>query len=157
MNSPAFYQFLIDVITNLTHLTFIITSLLFIKDDNCLSVMVYSDMSWSGILMCVVAFKGLALKEETNTRLMFIKNVVFLILVYLVVTAHYVTDSFLISLGASMMILYLLNLMANGYEEKFVAGMEGLFGYKIGDEMEEVYNILFRTTPIPATWSHQNT
>ena len=115
INSSILYQFLVDVLTNLTTLTFILSSLFFFKDDNSLSVMIYTDMSWSGIMLAIVAFKGVSFKEEPNMRLMILKNVVFLGLIYVVVSLHYAMNIFLISIGLSMVLLYFCNLLANGY------------------------------------------
>ena len=138
INSSILYQFLVDVLTNLTTLTFILSSLFIFQDDNSLSVMMYTDMSWSGIMLSIVAFKALPFKEEPNIRLMILKNVVFLGLIYAVVSIHYAINVYLISIGLAMILLYILNLLANGYEDKFVGGMELLFGYKPADEDEEV-------------------
>lgn len=89
-------------------------------------------------MMCVIAFKGLAPKEEPNYQLLFLKNVVFLGLIYTVIVSHYASEKYLISLGIGMMVLYSVNLLLNGYEDKFVGAMEVLFGYKPTGEVEEV-------------------
>jgi hypothetical protein len=91
ISSGALYQFLVDVLTNLSQLTFVATSLLVFADDNALSVMLYSDISWSGLFLGVVAFRGLRAREEPNSRLMLLKNVVFLGLGYAAVAIHYAT------------------------------------------------------------------
>ena len=62
INSTILYQLLVDILSNLTSLTFILSSLFFFKSDNSLSVMVYTDMSWSGVMLGIVAFKMLPLK-----------------------------------------------------------------------------------------------
>jgi hypothetical protein len=59
-----------------------------------------------------------------------LKNIVFLLLVYALIAFHYVIGMFYVSLGLGMLGLYLLNLIINGMEEKFLAAMVGLFGYK---------------------------
>lgn len=85
--------------------------------------MVYSDISWSGIMMCVIAFKGLIPKEEPNYQILFLKNIAFLGLVYAVIISHYASEQYLISLGILMVVLYSVNLLLNGYDDKFVAAM----------------------------------
>lgn len=64
---------------------------------------------------------------------MLLKNVIFLGLIYAIVSIHYAMEQYLISIGLVMILLYFCNLFANGYEEKFVTGMEVLFGYKPTD------------------------
>ena len=61
--SSALLQFLIDLLSNLTHLTLILSSILLLRDDNVLSVMIYSDMHWCGIMLAMISFKGLLLRE----------------------------------------------------------------------------------------------
>lgn len=130
IRSTVLYQFLADFLTNLTQLTFIMASVLFLNDDNAVSVIIYSDVSWCGIMMCVVAFKGLSPREDPNYQLLFLKNVVFLALVYVLIGSHYAAQEYLISLGVGLVGLYGVNLLLNGYQEKFIGGMEVLFGYK---------------------------
>lgn len=65
--------------------------------------------------MTIVAFKALTAKEEANYRLLLLKNVIFLSLIYAVVGSHYFLSLFLIDFGIEMMIFYVLNLVANGY------------------------------------------
>ena len=79
---------------------------------------------------------------------MLFKNIVFLGLIYLTITFHYATSVYLISIGLTMILFYVCNLLANGYEDKFVSGMEVLFGYKPADEAEEVKMLLHRITII---------
>ena len=64
---------------------------------------------------------------------MLLKNVIFLGLIYTVISIHYAINVFLISIGIAMILFYIFNLLANGYEDKFVAGMEALFGYQPAD------------------------
>lgn len=91
IHSISLHQFLIDLMSNLTHLTFLLVSLFFFQDDNALSVIIYSDMSWSGLFLAIVAFKAIGFKEEANFKLMLMKSVVFLILAYCTIFVHYVT------------------------------------------------------------------
>lgn len=115
IHSTALYQFLVDVLTNLTHLTFLLCSLVFLQDDNSLSVMLYSDISWASIFLCLVAFKGIAAKDEPNFTLLLLKNVVFLGLSYVVIGGHYVLDFYVISLGLLLVFFYGVNLIINAY------------------------------------------
>ena len=130
IRSTLLYQFLIDALSNLPQLTFILSSLLFFKDDNSLSTMIYSDMSWVGIFLSIVAFKNIMSSEENNSRIMLLKSVIFLVLVYLTIAFHYAVKLYMVSIGLALMLFYVLNLLANGYEDSFVAGIEYLFGYK---------------------------
>lgn len=115
IHSTTLYQFLVDVLTNLTHLTFLLCSLIFLKDDNSLSVMLYSDTSWTSLFLCLVAFKGLSAKEEPNYKLMLLKNVIFLVLGYVAIGCHYSFDFYQLSLGLLLVFFYCLNLLINGY------------------------------------------
>lgn len=45
---------------------------------------------------------------------MLCKSIVFLILVYGTIFAHYLTQTYMISIGIILMLLYFLNLLANG-------------------------------------------
>ena len=108
------------------------------QDDNSLSVIIYSDMSWSGLFLAIVAFKAINFKEEPNFKLMLLKNILFLLLAYFTISFHYVTNTYLMSIGLILMLLYLVNLMANGNEDNFVESMEALFGYKPVGEIEHV-------------------
>jgi hypothetical protein len=92
--------------------------------------MIYSDISWVGLFLCLVAFKALSPKEEPNFKLFLLKNVVFLCLVYTVIGGHYAFNLYFISLGLFLVLLYGINILTNGYDDKFVAVMEMLFGYK---------------------------
>jgi hypothetical protein len=48
----------VDVLTNLSSLTLIISTLVLFGIDSSLSVMVYSDASWSGLLLALIALRG---------------------------------------------------------------------------------------------------
>ena len=79
ITSQALHQFLIDFLTNLSPLTFLVSTLLLMNTDSALSVMIYSDISWSGLLVAFLAFRGVLQKDEENDwKLMLIKNVIFL-------------------------------------------------------------------------------
>ena len=64
---------------------------------------------------------------------MLTKNIVFLGMIYVLITFHYATSNYIISLGLLMIIIYILNLSLNANEDKFVSVMEFLFGYKPTD------------------------
>jgi len=96
-------------------------------------------MSWSGLFLAIVAFKAINFKEEPNFKLMLLKNILFLLLAYFTISFHYVTNTYLMSIGLILMLLYLVNLMVNGNEENFVESMEVLFGYKPVGEIEHVF------------------
>ena len=91
ISSSSLYQFLIDFLSNMSTLTFILCSLFIFKEDNALSVMVYTDMSWSSLMLGIVAFKVIQSKEEPNLGLMLAKNIAFLVMIYLLITFHYAT------------------------------------------------------------------
>ena len=61
-NSKACTQFLVDFISNLPQLTFIICTIVISNSDSGLSVMVYSDLTWSGLYVGLLAFRGLGSK-----------------------------------------------------------------------------------------------
>lgn len=61
---------------------------------------------------------------------MLIKSIVFLGLVYGSIAIHYLTQSYFLSLGLILLLLYFLNLLIDSHEEKFIAAMEYLFSYK---------------------------
>ena len=46
---------------------------------------------------------------------MLLKNVIFLGLIYAVISIHYAINVFLISIGIAMILFYIFNLLANGY------------------------------------------
>ena len=111
--SKTFFQLLVDFLTNLTQLTFIAFSILVMQSDDSLAVIVYSDMSWCGLLLSLVSFKAVLAKQEPNIHLLIAKNVTFLILVYLSIVFHYATPFYYISLPISLVLLYFLNLFLN--------------------------------------------
>jgi len=83
--------------------------------------MIYSDISWSGLLVAVLAFRGILQKEEeSNWKLMLIKNIVFLIIIYVTIVGHYLSQLFMISLGICLFFVYALNLFIDANEDKFV-------------------------------------
>ena len=75
--------------------------------------MVYTDMAWTGLMLGIIAFKAVPFKEEPNLKLMLLKNVIFLGLVYSVIALHYATRTFMVSLGITLILFYVLNLLAN--------------------------------------------
>lgn len=87
-------------------------------------------MSWCGILLAIVAFRNIQAKNEPNSRLIMLKNIVFLLIVYAGIAFHYVLGIFYITFGIVLLLLYFTNLIINEFEEKFILSMEMLFGYK---------------------------
>ena len=129
IESKALQQLIIDFLTPLPHLIFVMSTVLLQKNSHGLSVMVLSDSAWSGLLMAVIAFKEVNYKEEPNWQLLLIKNIVFVELVYGTILAHFLTSTYLITLGVVLALLYLINLLFNAYEDKFIGVMEYLFEY----------------------------
>ena len=106
-----------------------------LSSDDSLAVMIYSDMSWCGLLLALVSFSAVSNKEGPNNRLLTAKNVVFLVLAYALVVFHYSIEFYSISLGVGLIMIYLMNLILNSIEEKFIEVMEVLFGYKPDKEI----------------------
>ena len=130
IESKALQQLIIDFLTTLPHLIFALCTVLLQRSNNGLSVMLLSDSAWSGLLMAVLAFKAVPYREEANWRLILVKNIVFLELIYATLAVHFFAGNYLITVGVVLMLLYLINLLLNAYEEKFVGAMEYLFEYK---------------------------
>jgi hypothetical protein len=105
------HQLLIDVVTNLPQLTFLTCTIVISNSDSALSVVIYSDIAWSGLYVGVLAFRGLFGKEVGNWKLMLIKNIIFLGMIYATIAVHYLTQNYLVSLGVILLLLYFLNLM----------------------------------------------
>jgi spore maturation protein SpmA len=58
ISSRALHQLLVDVLTNLSSLTLILSTVVAFRMDSSLSVMIYSDAAWSGLLLTVIAIRG---------------------------------------------------------------------------------------------------
>lgn len=126
----AVRQLLIDLITNLPVLSFLICTLVVNASDSSLSVVIYSDMSWSGLYVGLLAFRTIHRREVGNWKLMLIKSVSLLSLIYGSITAHYLTQDYLVSLGVVLLLLYFINVTIDSHEGKFVSVMQYLFNYK---------------------------
>jgi hypothetical protein len=136
ITSQALHQFLIDFLTNLSPLTFLVSTLLLMNTDSALSVMIYSDISWSGLLVAFLAFRGVLQKDEENDwKLMLIKNVIFLAMIYGIIAGHYLSQLYYISLGICLFLLYMFNLLIDANEDKFISFMEMLFNYKSNNQI----------------------
>ncbi len=80
-------------------------------------------MSWCGILLAIVAFKNVQAKNEPNSRLLMVKNIIFMLLVYATIAFHYALGICYISLGIALLLLYFANLIINEFEYKFIGSM----------------------------------
>lgn len=154
--SGAGRQLLIDLVTNLPLLSFLVCTLLVNGSDSGLSVVVYSDMSWSSLYVGLLAFRSQQRREVGNWKLMLIKSILLLGLIYASIAVHYLTASYSVSLAVILLLLYFLNLFIDSNEEKFVSYMQYLFSYKPQNETENVPLALFRTTSTPTRWSLPN-
>ena len=123
-------QLFIDLLTNLPLLSFLICTLLVNNTDSGLSVIVYSDMSWSGLYVGLLAFRIVQKKEVGNWKLMLIKTISLLCVVYLTISVDYISQSHSVTLGIMLFLLYFINLMIDSNQEKFVSAMQYLFKYK---------------------------
>lgn len=156
LSSKASTQFLVDFISSLPHLTFILCSMVISNSDSALSVMVYSDLGWSGLYLGLLAFGGVGSKEGGNWRLMLLKNIVCLGLAYATIWLHYLSCNYLVTLGLVLALLYLLNLLANAHEERLVSAMQFLFQYKPVEEQQRVAEWVFRGSSATG-WSPSST
>jgi hypothetical protein len=134
----AVRQLLIDLITNLPLLSFLICTLVVNASDSSLSVVVYSDMSWSGLYVGLLAFRTMHRREVGNWKLMLIKSISLLGLIYGSIAAHYITQNYFVSLGVVLLLLYFINVTIDSHEEKFVGVMQYLFNYKPQNESGNV-------------------
>lgn len=114
--SGAGRQLLIDLVTNLPLLTFLACTLGVSSSDGGLSVVMYSDIGWSGLYVGVLAFRGGQRKEVGNWKLMLIKSISFLGLVYASIAMHYLTHSYFVSLGVILLFVYFFNLAIDSHE-----------------------------------------
>ena len=57
------FQLFVDFLTNLTQLTFIACSIFMLTSDDSLAVMIYSDMSWCGLILALVSFSSVSSKD----------------------------------------------------------------------------------------------
>lgn len=130
----AVRQLLIDLVSNLPALSFLICTLAVSSSDSGLSVVVYSDIGWSGLYLGVLAFRKIHKKEVGNWKLMLIKSIALLGLVYACIALHYISCSYYVSLGVILMLIYFLNILIDSYEVKFVTVMQYLFSYKPQNE-----------------------
>jgi hypothetical protein len=62
VQSKALQQLIIDFVSNLPQLTFLICTLTVSTSDSGLSVIVYSDVAWSGLYVGLLAFRILSSK-----------------------------------------------------------------------------------------------
>lgn len=106
---------MIDLITNLPLLSFLICTLVVNTSDSSLSVVVYSDMSWSGLYVGMLAFRTQYKREVGNWKLMLIKSVSMLGLIYGSIAAHYLTQNYMVSLGVVLLFLYFINVTIDSH------------------------------------------
>ena len=59
-----------------------------------------------------------------------VKNIIFLLLCYVNTLYHYFTKTFYFTLGLVYIGLYLLNLLINSYEDRFINFINELLGLK---------------------------
>ena len=104
-------QLFIDLLTNLPLISFLVCTLLVNNTDSGLSVIVYSDMSWSGLYVGLLAFRTLQKKEVGNWKLMLIKTISLLCIIYLTISIEYITKIYSVALGIMLFFIYFINLM----------------------------------------------
>lgn len=115
INSKALYQFLIDALTNLSQLTYIVCTVLLDKSDQPLRIMTFSDMSWSVLCVGIISFKCFKSTEEKHWTLFIKKNTIMLTIIYLAIWIHYFLNYFSILIGIIFMTIYLINLMIDAH------------------------------------------
>jgi hypothetical protein len=145
-------QLLIDLVSNLPLFSFLACTLAVSYSDSGLSVVVYSDIGWSGLYVGILAFKGSQHREVGNWKLMLIKSISLLGLVYAAIAVHYLTQSYFVSLGVILLLVYFINLAIDSHEEKFVEIMQYLFNYKPQNESESVTHSRYSNTSILTRW-----
>lgn len=111
IQSKALSHLIVDCLSNLPQLTFLACTIAVSNSDSGLSVIVYSDLAWSGLYLGLLAFRGIANKEVGNWKLMLVKDIFFLGLIYATITLHYITQNYLISLGVMLFLIYFINLL----------------------------------------------
>jgi hypothetical protein len=68
-------------------------------------------MSWSGLYVGLLAFRIVQKKEVGNWKLMLIKTISLLCVVYLTISVDYISQSHSVTLGIMLFLLYFINLM----------------------------------------------
>ena len=113
-------ELIIDFISNLSSLAFLLSSIILTNKDHGLATIVLSDTFWAGLFFALVAAKNITLKPELTPKMkIIIKNGLFLCLSYGVIVYHYIADLKLFTLGIGMLGIYGIHLLIIAYEERF--------------------------------------
>lgn len=120
IQSKALYQFVLDFLTNLSQLTFILCALLIDQSDSPLRIMTFSDMSWTTLCIAIISFKCIKNTQEKHWPLFLKKNTIILSLIYVIAWAFYFMNYFSMLMGIVFMAIYIINLIIDSNEEKFI-------------------------------------
>ena len=116
ITSNLVQEIIIDFMSNLSNLSFLLSSILMTNSDNGFSVVMIGDSMWAGILIAVITIKNFQdSPEDIPESKVIIKNAVMLCLCYAAILYHYIAQVFFISLGASLLGVYVISLLIVGY------------------------------------------
>ena len=118
--------------------SFLLTS----PSDNSLRLLSFHNTLWVTICLAIIASKKIA-SEEPPSNIIIIKNTLILALCCIDILYHYFTNTSLISFPLILTGLYLINLLINSNEEKFISFTLDMLGLKRDTKYQFVNRILY--------------
>ena len=109
-------------------------------------ILSFHDSFWLTICCGILVYWKIA-EENVSSLKIIAKNIIFLALGYASTLYHYFSETFYFSIGLVYIGLYLLNLLMNSYEERFINFINELFGLKVEPEKIPVlfqFDIVYR-------------
>ena len=142
LSSQLVRELIIDILSNMSFITysfccFLLTS----PSDNSIRLLSFHNTLWVTICLAIVASYKIA-NEEPPSNIILIKNALILTLCCIDILYHYFTHTSIISFPLILTGLYLINLLINSNEEKFISFTLDVLAIKRDTKYQFVKNYL---------------
>ena len=115
IKSSFIKEIITDLLSSLAILTFALNSFVLSDTDQALQLVVHHDMYWAGLCMSVLAYRNVK-EEEVLEMKVVMKNGIFLIACYLLITYQYLSNYSFLLMGLVLMAIYIVNVFFKVYE-----------------------------------------
>lgn len=143
-SSTIAIEVLLDILSNLSFITYALSAfLLTAPADHPIRILEFYNSFWLTLCLGLVIYFKVPVDIKIS-NIVFCKNGLILALCYINIMYHYIDSNKFVTLPAIFGGLYLLNLLLNSYEQKFVQVMLDLLNLKQPKIFKSVLFTLFR-------------